>query len=128
MSFKFYKFCQSGFITILSSIYAFFSLMSYVTEMSWWLCLLLAVPATLVWFLPLLGIFYPIAFAAYFIAAILSAPFGFDIQFIALVALFVLHLVRNISMLTFVRRNPSLSRDYDAAIRYGCDYDQLYEK
>ena len=121
MSFKFYKFCQSGLITILCSLYAVFMLIARSTDLPLWWALVICVFATIICFLPIISIFYPLIIAGYIIAAVLLSLPVRDLHFYVLLALLVLHVVRFISMLTFAYKNPQLSKEYDAAIRYGYD-------
>lgn len=125
MSFRFYKFCQSGIITFLSSIFALTYLLLSLTDFSLLVSIVLAIAGTFLCFLPIVSFFYPFIIAIYFIMAIIFSPLYEGIYFYLLLGFFILHLVRFISMFSFVAKNPTLSKDYDAAIRYGVDYDDL---
>ncbi len=117
MSFKFYKFCQNGVITIITSLYACFIVGNFLLDLSWFGSIILSVIATIVCFLPIVSIFYPFIISAYLILACVGAYSSFN--FYLCLLLLVLHIVRMVSMLRFARKNPTLSLEYDKAIRYG---------
>lgn len=122
MSFKFYKFCQNGVITVLSAVYALFYSLSVSGNMSWWLGLLISVVATLACFIPPLGMFYPLTFSVFILVALIMSYIDASVYFWLILAILILHIVRYVAMFTFCRSNPEKSLEYDTAIRYGYDY------
>lgn len=121
MSFKFYRFCQNGVITILSAVFAMFYILSISGSMSWWLGLLIAFGATLIGFIPPLGLIYPVTFGIFILVALIRSYLCSSAFFWILLFLLILHIVRFVAMLTFARSNPEKSLQYDEAIRYGYD-------
>lgn len=128
MSFKSYKFCQSGTVTMFLSFYAAMTILSHATSLPGIVNLLIAAAATLIWFTPFTALFYPLAITGYFIAAIVLCILDGTADILITVALFVLHVVRSYATLSFARKNPALSLEYDKAIRYGYDFDDLIDK
>ena len=118
MSFRIYKFCQTGAITVPTAIFAATSLIYNVTDIAWWGCLLIGVLITVITFLPIISIIYPFTIAAYLIASIATSSDDETLKFILIVAL-ILHIIRSVSMLYFSWKDPETSRAYDAAIRNG---------
>lgn len=123
MSFKFYKFCQSGLITILSAVFAMFYTLSISGSTSWWLGLIIAIAATIIGFVPPLGLIYPLTFGVFILVALVKSYIFSSHFFWILLILLILHIVRFVAMLTFARANPEKSLQYDEAIRYGIDLE-----
>lgn len=119
MSFKAYSFCQNWVITVLCSLYAMFAMLFAGVDLSWWASALIAVVAAAVWFLPILSIFLPIGYAIYMIVGLIVLGTDAGAWFYALLAVLVLHIVRYACMLSFAKRYPKISLEYDKAIRYG---------
>ena len=119
MNFKFYKFCQSGFITILYSIFAVTVFFNNISNIPLWGCLIIGIVMTLLSFFPFISIFYPITITAYIVAALISSFSSFGWQLYTLIGILILHLIRFICMLTFARKDPETSLMYDTAIRNG---------
>lgn len=123
MSFKLYKFCQNGLITILSSVFSAFYAVSVVGGLSWWLGLIIALAATFIAFIPPLGLIYPLTFGGYILIALVGSFICSSHFFWVFLVLLILHIVRFVAMLTFARANPEKSLQYDEAIRYGIDLE-----
>lgn len=119
MSFKFYKFCQNAIITSLSAVFSMFYSLSISGNMEWWWGLLIGIAATMVGFIPPLGMFYPLTFGIFILVALIKSYIDTSAFFWLLLIIFVLHIIRNAAMLTFCRSNPEKSLEYDTAIRYG---------
>lgn len=123
MSFKFYKFCQNGLITVLSAVFAMFYTLSISGNISWWLGLIIAICATVIGFIPPLGLIYPFTFGVFILVALIRAYMYSNAFFWILLILLILHIIRFVAMLTFARANPEKSLQYDEAIRYGIDLE-----
>lgn len=128
MSFKTYKFCQSGTVTMFLSFYAAMTILSHATNLPGLVNLLIAAVATLIWFTPFTALFYPLAITGYFIAAIVLCILDGTADILITAALFLLYIIRVAAMLSFARKNPALSLEYDKAIRFGYDFDELIGK
>lgn len=128
MRFKTYKFCQSATVTMFSSLYAAMVILSHATSLPGIVNLLIAAVATLIWFTPFTALFYPLAITGYFIAATVLCALDGTSDILITVGLFALHVIRFTAMLSFARKNPALSLEYDEAIRYGYDFDKLIEQ
>lgn len=125
MSFKFYKFCQSGLITFLTAVFSMFYTLSISGKISWWLGLIIAVAATAIGFVPPLGMVYPLTFSVFIIIALIRSYLFSSGFFWLLLSLLIVHIVRFVAMLTFAAANPEKSLQYDEAIRYGIDLDHM---
>lgn len=123
MSFKFYKFCQNGLITMTCSVFSMIYTLSISGSISWWLGLIIAIAATVIAFIPPLGLFYPFTFGIYILVALVRSYIYSSLFFWILLVILVLHIVRFVAMLTFVRSNPEKSLQYDEAIRYGIELE-----
>lgn len=123
MSFKFYKFCQSGLFTMGSSIFAMFYTLAISGRMSLLLGLVISVAVTLLAFVPPLGLFYPFTIGIFILIALIRSYLFTSAFFWILLALLIVHIVRFVAMLTFARTNPEKSLQYDEAIRYGIDFE-----
>lgn len=124
MSFKFYKFCQNGLITAISSVFSMYYNLSISGTIVWWLGLLIALATTVIAFIPPLGMFYPITFGIYMLIALVRSFSRSAIYFWILLIVLLLHIIRFVAMLTFARSNPEKSLQYDEAIRYGFNPDK----
>lgn len=125
MSFKFYKFCQNGFITASSSVFAMFYSLSISGNISWWLGLLIGIAATIVGFIPPFGILYPVTFGIFILVALIKSYIDASVFFLLLLVVFVLHIIRFVAMFTFCRSNPEKSLEYDYAIRCGYEIEDM---
>lgn len=123
MSFKLYKFCQNGIITILCSTFSMFYNLSIAGSISWWLGIIISIAATFIAFVPPLGFFYPVIFGLYILVAVILSFLQHNAFFWLLLVVLILHIFRFVAMLTFVRSNPEKSLQYDEAIRYGIDLE-----
>lgn len=121
MSFKFYKFCQSGFITVLCSAFSLFYSLSISGNFIWWLGIIISICVTLFCFIPPFGIFYPIIFGIFILISLIKSYIEASLFFWPILFVFVLHIVRFVSIFTFSRSNPEKSLQYDEAIRYGVE-------
>lgn len=119
MSFKFYKFCQNGLITFFSASFSMFYTFSISGSLPWWLGLILGIGATVVGFIPPIGMFYPVTFGIFMLVALIKSYIDTNAFFWLLLAIFVLHIIRNVAIFIFCRTNPQKSLEYDTAIRYG---------
>lgn len=118
MSFKFYKFCQTGVLTFPTAIFAATSLIYNITEIAWCGCLLIGVLIPALTFLPIISLLYPFTIAVYLVAAIATLSGNETLKYI-LIAVLILHIIRSVSMLYFSWKDPETSRAYDTAIRNG---------
>ena len=125
MSFKLYKFCQNGLITFLSAVFSMFYSLSISGNMSWWFGLIMAVVATLIAFVPPLGVAYPITFGVFIVVALIRSFLYSSGFFWLLLVILIVHIFRFVAMLTFAAANPEKSLQYDEAIRYGIELDHL---
>lgn len=119
VSFRHYKFCQNGTVTIASVAYAMMHIFFITGDMSWWAALLIGAVATFVWFLPILAFFYPVAFAVYMVIAVVRSIPTMDIFFWIALGVLCLHVYRWVALFVFVRREPQTSLMYDDAISRG---------
>ena len=117
LSFKFYKFCQSALITFITSLYACFMTGYSLFNFPWWGALIFSIVATIICFLPIISIFYPLLIGVFLILSCIGTFPGITFFFSIVIA--VLHIVRMYSMLSFAKKNPQKSLEYDTAIRYG---------
>lgn len=116
-NFRFYKFCQNPVISILSSVYAFFVILTITYSMPWWSSILIGFIATIIWLLPFLNIFYPFSFGLYILIALFISASHITAHFYILIGIFILHVIRMVNMLLLAKRDPNLSLIYDTAIR-----------
>ena len=117
MSFRFYKFCQNWLITLITSLFACFIVGNTLFDFDWLGSLIISIIATVICFLPIISIFYPFLIGVYLVLACVGTfP---NVSFYISLILLVIHIIRMYSMLTFARKNPALSLEYDKAIRYG---------
>ena len=117
MSFRFYKFCQNGLITIVTSLLASFVMGDTLFGFKWLGSLIVSIIATTVCFLPGISIFYPLLIGVYLVLACIGS-FS-SIKFYICLILLITHIIRMFSMLSFAIKNPALSNEYDKAIRFG---------
>lgn len=128
MSFKVYKFCQNGLITFLSAAFSMFYSLSISGNISWWLGLIIAAAATVIAFVPPLGMAYPITFGVFIIVALIRSYLFSSGYFWLLLIILIVHIFRFVAMFTFASANPEKSLQYDEAIRDGIDLDQLHDQ
>ena len=124
MSFKFYKFCQNWIITVVTAVFSMFYTLSLSGTIPWWLGIILSVVATIIALVPPLGIFYPLTFGVFILVALIRAYLRSSLFFWVLLILLLLHIIRNVAILTFARSNPEKSLQYDEAIRFGINLNQ----
>lgn len=119
MSFKFYKFCQNGIITFLTATFSMFYSLSISGNMPWWAGLLIGIAATIVGFIPPIGMIYPFTFGVFILVALIKSLVDASAFLWLFLATFILHVIRNAAMLIFCKNHPQKSLEYDMAIRYG---------
>lgn len=117
MSFKFYKFCQNGLVTFITSLFACFIIGMFLFDLPLFGSIVLSVVGTAICFVPIISILYPFLLFVYLVLACIGAFSHFS--FYASLILLILHVIRMVSMLSFVRKHPDLSLEYDKAIRGG---------
>lgn len=119
--FLFYKFCQSPILTILSNVYAYFSVLTCAHDFPWWASILIGLIATRLWLLPvsLLPILHPYGFMLTMLLAIIFSLSNIDVFFYILVGVSVLYVFRFTWMVVYSMRNPQLTTTFDLALRYG---------
>ena len=117
MSFRFYKFCQNWGITLITSLLACFIVGNTLFNFNWLGSLVISIVATVICFLPIISIFYPFLIGLYLVLACVGS--FLNVSFYISLILLAIHIIRMYLMLSFARKNPELSLEYDKAIRYG---------
>lgn len=98
-------------------------LLSISGNIPWWGGLLIGIVVTVICFVPPIGAIYPLIIGIYILAALIKSFIDSSGFFWLLLAIFILHVVRFVAMLTFCRSNPEKSLEYDTAIKYGYKHE-----
>jgi hypothetical protein len=118
-SYRFYKFCLSGWITVPLMIYSFFYLAFIPLDLPWWAALIIGFLCTIVCLFPLIAPLSPFVVCVVMLFGVILSLKSVTVFFYILCGAAVLYIARNFVVFRLAKDHPDISLAYDTAYRNG---------